>query len=171
MSNSDEGYGRLGLIVRPETGEVLTTLGDKDEMRELAQIEPEIIAAYIADIDDQRSQLDAARFTAQAYLVERLDLDATQTLHAGPYKIEVNGSSDEVEAYDGGALREALAPFVSAGTISDAAASHAVTVKLVAAKSGINKLRALRNDDIDAAIAATMSVSIRPRRVKISRGG
>ena len=153
-------------IVDETTGEVYD-LDSVEQMTLIARDKPELIAAYIRRLDDAKRNVESLRAELGAYLVDRMDSDATQTLHAGGMTITVSGGSDEVVEYDGDALRSALLGLVAEGVLSQAAVEKAIRVKVEASKSGVNSLRALRDERVDAAIGHAESTRNRPRRVTI----
>lgn len=157
-------------FVHPGTGEVID-IGDAEAMERAATDAPDLLALMLETIDQHMAAAQDARAYVAEFLMERMDRDATQTLHAGDYTLTVNGSSDTYESYDAEALRAGLAALVVAGVLSDAAITKAVRTKYEASKSGINSLRALRDEQVDAAIDAATTQAVRRRRVTVKRAG
>lgn len=155
--------------VNRETGEVLD-LNDEGQMSLAAREQPEVIAEFLDHLDAAIREAQAIREHAASFLVERMDKDATQTLHAGRYTVTVNGSSDEYEKFDAEKIRGGLLGLVASGVISEAAVEKAVRVKYEASKAGLKSLAALRNDDVDAIVDDAREVAIRKRRATIKRG-
>lgn len=155
-------------FVVPETGEAVNT-SDEEQMRLVAQQSPDVIGLMLETIDSWISEAQHARRYIGEYLIERMDQDATQTLHAGPYTMRVNGGSNETEVFDADKLDASLARMVASGVITEAAWEKAIRVKREVSKTGLNSLRALRNGDIDAAIEDATSMEMRPRRVSVKR--
>ena len=77
------------------------------------------------------------------------------------------GGSDTQTVYDADALHDALIGLVAEGVLSDAAVAKAIRVKREASASGINSLRALHNQGVDAAIEHAAEVKAKPRRVTV----
>lgn len=156
--------------VVPDTGEVLD-LASEASLLELAADRPDVLALVLESIDEAIRTAQDNRAWLAGFLLERMDRDATQTLHAGRYVVTVNGGSDEVETFDVDELRHGLERLVAAGTISAEAADRAVRAKYEVSKAGLNKLRARGLADIDAEIAKASSMAPRRRRVSVKRGG
>lgn len=156
-------------FVNPATGEVID-IGDVEQMSVAARQAPEMLGLMLDVIDENIRQAQDARSYIGQFLIERMDADATQTLHAGEYTLTVNGGSDEYETYDAEKLRDGMMKLAAAGVISEAAVEKAVRVKYEASKSGLNSLRALRDAAIDAAIDASREIAVRRRRVTVKRG-
>ena len=76
--------------ISPATGEVIP-LDDPTEMARIARETPDTLAAYVRYLDDHRRDIDAHRAEVGRYLIERMDTDATQTLHAGSLTVTING--------------------------------------------------------------------------------
>jgi len=155
-------------FVNPTTGEVID-ISDAEQMTLAASQAPEMLGLMLDVIDENIRRAQDVRAHIGQYLIDRMDADATQTLHAGEFTLTVNGGSDEYETYDADALRAGLMRLVETGAISEAAVAKAVRVKYEASKSGLNSLRALRDEAIDAAIDAARQVAVRRRRVTIKR--
>jgi hypothetical protein len=155
-------------FVVPSTGEILD-VSNAEQMAIVAASEPEVLGLMLETIDAHVRDAQDARAYVAGFLIDRMDRDATQTLHAGDYTLTVNGSSDEYETYDADALYASLSLLVGEGIITQAAADKAVKVKREASKSGLNSLRALRNDAIDAAVEAARGMAQRRRRVSVKR--
>lgn len=156
------------LIVVPSTGEVIN-IEDREQMEMAAAKYPEALAELLDVVDNAIRTAQDNRAYIAGFLMDRMDHDATQTLHAGDYTITVNGSSDEYESYDVDELRHGLQKMVDDGALSESGASKAVRVKYEVSKSGINSLRALRDEKIDQIIDRATSIAIRRRRVTIKR--
>lgn len=159
----------FGTFVVPDTGEVLD-LTSEEALVDLARDRPEVLALVLDTVDDAIRTAQANRAWIAEFLLDRMDRDATQTLHAGRFVVTVNGGSDEVETFDVDELRHGLERLVESGTISAEAAERAVRAKFEVSKAGLNKLRARGSADIDAAIAAASSITTRRRRVSVKRG-
>lgn len=155
-------------FVVPATGEVVN-IGDADQMRVAATTAPEILGLMLDTIDDHIRQAQDVRAYVADFLVERMDSDATQTLHAGKFTLTVNGSSDEYETYDADDFSASLSLLVAEGIITQAAMDKAIRTKREVSKSGLNSLRALRNPSVDEAISAATQIATRRRRVTVKR--
>jgi hypothetical protein len=153
-------------LVDRETGEFLD-IDNVEQMQLVARDHPEILAAYIAHLDDTKRNIDLIRVEAGRYLVERMDADATQTLRVEGHTVTINGGSDEIVEYDATLLHSALSGLVAEGVLSEAGCAKALRVKYEVSKSGINSLQALRDDRVDAAITHAETIKTRPRRVTI----
>lgn len=160
--------GNPNLYVVPDTGEVLDT-SDTAAMALAAKEQPQSLAGLMETIDEHIRLAQEARAYIAEFLIERMDQDATQTLHAGDFTLTVNGSSDEYETFDAEELRAGLQRLVDEGVLSAAGADKAVRVKYEASKSGINSLRALRDDAIERVLDASRQTATRRRRVSVKR--
>lgn len=152
-------------IVDQTTGEVIPL--EPDALSIAARENPDALAAYIRMLDEAKRELDALRAEIGQHLIDRMDADATQTLHTESCTITVNGGSDEVTEYDAEKLHSALAGLVAEGVLSELAVAKAVKVKREVSKSGLNSLRALNHDGINAAIYHAEETRTRPRRVTV----
>lgn len=155
-------------FVNPTTGEVID-IGDVEQMSVAARQAPEMLGLMLDVIDENIRQAQDVRAYIGQFLIDRMDADATQTLHAGEFTLTMNGGSDEYETYDADALRAALEAMAETGQIHPNAVEKTIRTKYEVSKSGLNSLRALRDDAIDAAIDATRSVLMRRRRVTVKR--
>lgn len=155
-------------FVNPQTGEVID-VSDPDALALAATQAPDVLAMMLSTIDEHIREAQDARAYIGQFLIDRMDTDATQTLHAGEYTLTVNGSSDEYETHDADALAASLATLVEAGIIGEAAAEKAIRTKREVAKTGLNSLRALRKPEIDAAIKAATMLATRRRRITVKR--
>jgi hypothetical protein len=156
-------------FVNPETGEVID-VNDEAQMVETAQNAPDVLGLMLDTIDENIRAAQDIRAYIGGFVIERMDRDATQTLHAGSFTLTVNGSSDQYETFDADALHASLSALVADGVIGQAALDKAIRVKREVSKSGLNSLRALRNDQIDAAIVDASEIAARRRRVTVKRG-
>lgn len=154
--------------VNRETGEVLD-LHDAEQMTLAAREHPEALADFLDHLDAAIREAQSIREEVASYLVERMDKDATQTLHAGRYTVTVNGSSDEYEKHDAEKIRAGLLGLVATGVLSEAALEKAVRTKYEASKAGLKSLAALRNEDVDAIIQDATEIAIRKRRATVKR--
>lgn len=155
-------------LVIPSTGEMVD-ITDPDAMALVATTQPEALAELLEAVDESIKIAQENRAWIAGFLIDRMDHDATQTLHAGDYTVGVNGSSDEYETYDAEELRTGLAALVAEGVLSDSGSNKAIRVKYEVSKSGLNSLRALRDDRIDSVISQASSMAIRRRRLSVKR--
>jgi len=155
-------------FVNPETGEVID-VNDEAQMLATAQSAPEVLGLMLDTIDENIRAAQDIRAYIGGFLIERMDRDATQTLHAGAFSFTVNGSSDNYETHDGDALHASLSLLVAEDIITQAAMDKAIRVKREVSKSGVNSLRALRNDRIDAAIDDATQTAAKRRRITVKR--
>lgn len=167
VSSTELTPATSGIVIHA-TGEVVG-LDDTAGLERVAREHPDVLAAYIAYLDDAKRDLDGLRSDLGAFLIARMDADATQTLHTDTATITVNGSSDTVEEYDAEKLHGALLGLVSEGVLSEAAVEKAIRTKREVSKSGINSLRALHKAEVDAAIDHATSERTRPRRITVKR--
>jgi hypothetical protein len=155
-------------FINPETGEVID-IDNAEQMTLTATQNPDVIGLMLDTLDQNIRNAQDVRAHIGEFIIERMDMDATQTLHAGAFSFTVNGSSDNYETYDADALHASLSLLVSEDIITQAAMDKAIRVKREASKSGLNSLRALRNDRIDAAIDAATQTAAKRRRVTVKR--
>ena len=155
-------------FVNPATGEVIDTT-DADALTLAAQQSPEVVGLMLDTIDQHIRDAQDARAWIGQFLISRMDMDATQTLHAGEFTLTVNGSSDEYETYDADKFAERLSVMVANGVITQAAMDKVIRVKREVSKSGLNSLRALRNADVEQALIDCTEIAARRRRVTVKR--
>jgi hypothetical protein len=155
-------------FINPDTGEVID-INDADQMTLTAAQNPDVIGLMLDTLDQNIRNAQDVRAYIGEFLIEKMDMDATQTMHAGAFSFTVNGSSDNYETYDGDALHASLSVLVAEDIITQAAMDKAIKVKREVSKSGVNSLRALRNFRIDVAIDDATQTAAKRRRITVKR--
>lgn len=145
-------------IPNPLTGEVLDLHASTD-----------LLAAALDAVKEQKSRLDEFASIVKAELLARMDHEATYSFTGRGFK--VSGDGPRQPNYDGETLYGALAPLVRAGELGKAAFDKAVemTPTYKAKKNGINALKKLPNEAVQAALASAEIPNESPRQVRVSR--
>ncbi len=158
MSEEITKHDTAEMVSNPVSGEVIS-LADPTDM----------LARFVADLDDLRQRLETERSQVNTELLERLDKNATWTFQAGGYKITAPSPDPGVE-YDGGRLAAALANLADRGVIDTHAYEAAVDCTLVckAKKRGINALLKLGGEIAEAIRGTEIESTPKARRVRVN---